>query len=66
MGNDNDGECCPDCGKMMCPTNSEMRIIAECKKCNTELALCPGNWIWEEGYWICPNCEATYITSMGI
>lgn len=35
--------------------------MMKCDKCEHELELCPADWPWHEEYWICPNCESTYV-----
>ena len=32
-----------------------------CEKCGHELDLCPADFPWHEDYWICPECESTYV-----
>lgn len=32
-----------------------------CERCQTELILCPSDWPWNPDFWICPECDSTYI-----
>ena len=33
----------------------------KCTKCNHQLELCPADYPWNPQYWICPQCDSTYI-----
>ncbi len=33
----------------------------KCEKCSTELELCPADWPFNPDFWICPQCDSTYI-----
>ena len=32
-----------------------------CIKCKSALLLCPADHPWNPDFWICPECESTYI-----
>ncbi len=32
-----------------------------CEKCHSELILCPAVWPWNPEFWICPQCDSTYV-----
>jgi len=33
----------------------------KCEKCGHECELCAADWPYNPDYWICPNCDSTYI-----
>ena len=33
----------------------------DCERCSVSCELCPADYPWNEEYWICPNCESTYV-----
>ncbi len=50
---------CECCGGDCKLTTGEYQDI-RCK-CGTILLLCPGNYHGDKEYWICPDCESTYV-----
>lgn len=32
-----------------------------CERCDSELELCPADLPWHDDYWICPECDSTYV-----
>jgi len=44
------GEHCLDC-----------KCLPTCARCKHNLDLCPADWPWNPTYWICPECESTYV-----
>lgn len=43
----------------------ENLIINKCERCDGELILCPANYPWNEQFWICVECESTYVFKDG-
>ena len=33
----------------------------KCEQCGHELELCPANEPWNPEFWICPECDSTYV-----
>ena len=33
----------------------------KCERCSAECELCPADLPWNPEYWICPDCESTYV-----
>lgn len=38
-----------------------MNQMTKCPRCGGELHLCPANWPWNPDYWICVDCDSTYV-----
>ena len=34
-----------------------------CERCEKALELVPPNEPWHEAYWICPDCDSTYVVT---
>lgn len=32
-----------------------------CERCQHNLELCPADWPWNPSFWICPECDSTYV-----
>lgn len=35
--------------------------LTKCTKCNYELELCPSDFPWNDDFWICSNCDSTFV-----
>ena len=33
----------------------------KCQQCGNECVLCPADWPWNPEFWICRECDSTYI-----
>ena len=39
--------------------------MMRCERCKGELILCPADFPWHTQYWICVECESTYVFKDG-
>ena len=33
----------------------------KCERCGGNLILCAADWPWNPEFWICEDCESTYV-----